>query len=116
MELTPDQKRLMTFGHDPDKFAAALARNRKAFIGGNVVMAEVRPGGRLDTGDDDDEISDDATPAEICAKVKTHIDRFLAAPDAEESRKHLGYASALMSAAMTRCGRTATASQRRAGR
>ncbi len=109
MELTPDQRRLLTFGRDPGKFDAAVARNRNRFLGRNVVMAQVGPGGRLESDDDDtglfDAIDDNATAADIAKAGREHLDRYLAAPDEKDAHEHLARASAMMSAALSRCAR-----------
>src|SRR5271169_5555724 len=94
--LTPDQRRLMTFGLDPRKFDAAVARNRIRFLGRNMVMAEVGPGGRLKSDDDEtglfDEIDDSATAADIAKAGKAHQDKYLAAPDEKDAHEHLARA------------------------
>ncbi len=109
MALTPDQKRLMTFGRDPAKFDAAGARNRNRFLGRNVLMAQVGPGGRLESNDDDtglfDAIDDSATASDIAKAGKAHLEKYLAAPDEKDAHEHLARASAMMSAALSRCAR-----------
>ena len=108
--LTPDQRRVMMFGQNPKRFGVALARTRKAVLGRNVVMAQVAPGGaRLEDNDDDtglfDAIDDNATAADIAKAGREHLDRYLAAPDERDAHEHLARASAMMSAALSRCAR-----------
>ncbi len=110
MELTPDQRRLMTFGRDTGKFDAAVARNRTRFAGRNVVMAQVAPGGaRLERDDDEsglfDAIDDTATASDIAKAGKEHLEKYLAAPDEKDAHEHLARAGAMMSAALSRCAR-----------
>jgi len=100
----------MTFGRDPGKFDAAVARNRNRFLGRNVVMAQVAPGGaRLEDDDHDtglfDAIDDSATAADIAKVGKGHLEKYLAAPDERDAHEHLARASAMMSAALSRCAR-----------
>jgi hypothetical protein len=99
----------MTFGRDPRKFAAATARNNR-FLGRNMVMAQVAPGGaRLEDDGDDaglfDSIDDSATAADIAKAGKEHLEKYLAAPDEEDAHEHLARAGAMMSAALSRCAR-----------
>ena len=109
MELTPDQKRLIMFGQNPARFKAALARNRQAFIGKNVVMARVSPGGAHLENDDDtglfDAIDDNATPADIAKAARDHLDRYLQAPEERDGHESLARAGALCAAALSRCAR-----------
>ncbi len=107
--LTPDQKRLMTFGLKPGQFERSFARNRSRLMGKNMVMAQVGPGGRLEREDDDtglfDAIDDNATAADIAKAGKDHLEKYLAAPDERDAHEHLARASAMMSAALSRCAR-----------
>jgi hypothetical protein len=108
--LTPDQRRLIMFGQNPERFAVALARTRKAFIGRNVVMAQVAPGGARLDGDDDDaglfaQIDDDATAADIAKIAREHLDKFLGAPEEKDGHESLARCAALCAAALSRCSR-----------
>ncbi len=107
--LTPDQKRLMTFGLKPGQFERSFARKLSRLMGKNMVMARVGPGGRLEREDDEsglfDAIDDSATAADIAKAGKAHLEKYLAAPDEKDAHENLARASAMMSAALSRCAR-----------
>jgi len=100
----------MTFGLKPGQFERSFARNlSRLLMGKNVVMAQTGPGWRLEREDDDtglfDAIDDNATPSDIAKAGKAHLDKYLAAPDEKDAHEHLARASAMMSAALSRCAR-----------
>lgn len=77
--LTPDQRRLMTFGLRPGQLERDVARHRARLLGKNMVMAQVAPGGaRLEADDDDtrlfDAIDDSATAVDIAKAGKAHLE------------------------------------------
>ena len=107
--LTPDQRRLMTFGLRPGQLERDVARHRARLLGKNMVMAQVAPGGaRLEADDESglfDEISEDADASKIASEGKKHLERFLAAPEEKDAHEHLARASAMLAAALSRCAR-----------
>ncbi len=108
MVLTKEEQRLRDmFKCEPHRFEATLARLRKTGMGRAAIMAVA---GRPDSEDDTglfDAIDDSATASDIAKAGKAHLEKYLAAPDEKDAHEHLARASAMMSAALSRCASNA---------
>jgi hypothetical protein len=82
-----------------------LSANRHETAGG-FVMSVCR-GDRvvhMNGGADDDDTGG-STAAELCAQAQEHLNRFIKAPGAKNAHEHIARASAMCSAALSRCAR-----------
>jgi hypothetical protein len=113
MPLTEDQIRLM--GGDPRTFEARMARMAKMNRGSNAIMAQVnaRHNG-LEEADDEGDLDEDATPAQIAAEAMRHLQAFLEDTEGANADAHLATAGALI--AMARVQAPSSASPQRAAR
>jgi hypothetical protein len=109
VNMTPDQVRLLGGAEHLAAIRRRIARD------GTAIMAagHVTPAVRSSVYDDEDDLDDNATAPQLVTASLRHLNKFLAAPDAEDGSDHLAYAAALLSTALSRCARSAQASARR---
>ena len=106
MALSKEEQRMAEMHHiEPHRFERELAHMRRNSTGRSAVLCVAgQPNGDDDTGLFD-AIDDNATAADIAKAGREHLDRYLAAPDERDAHEHLARASAMMSAALSRCAR-----------
>jgi len=83
--------------------------SRETETAGGFVMCEVQrgdDGGRIvRMSGSDDSGGDSSTPDEMCAEAIGHLQKFRDNPKAKNSHEHIARASAMCSAALSRCAR-----------
>ncbi len=101
--MTADQVRLLG---GPERFASIQRRIADEGTAAIMAAGHTTYAGSA-VSDPDDDLDENSPAPQLVKAAARHLAAFLAAPDADDAADRLGFASALVATALSRCARTA---------